>query len=103
LTEVRAVDLRFTLEEAAAFLTETMGLPLTAEQVSVVEYLVEEVLDRQAEETQRFLLHTSVLDRMCAPLCDSLLNSEKERASYDQSLDTRFQLEQLARANLFLI
>ncbi len=144
LTEVRASDLRFTPEEAATFLTETMGLPLTAEQVSaleertegwiaglqlaalsaqgrpeesmgkfidafrgsnryVMEYLAEEVLERQTDEAQRFLLRTAVLDRMCAPLCDAVLNSEKEGAKYDQSLDARFHLEQLERANLFLI
>ncbi|HEY6285836.1 MAG TPA: LuxR C-terminal-related transcriptional regulator, partial [Ktedonobacteraceae bacterium] len=69
----------------------------------VVEYLVEEVLERQTVETQRFLLRTAVLDRMCAPLCDAVLNSEKEGAKYDQSLNARFHLEQLERANLFLI
>ncbi len=144
LTEVRASDLRFTPEEAATFLTETMGLPLTAEQVSVLEertegwiaglqlaalsaqgrpaesmgkfidafrgsnryvmeYLAEEVLERQTDEAQSFLLRTAVLDRMCAPLCDAVLNSEKEGAKYDQSFDARFHLEQLERANLFLI
>src|SRR2546426_10139759 len=128
LTEVRAVDLRFTFEEAEAFLTEAMGLPLTARQISaldartegwiaglqlaalsaqgrpaehleqfieaftgsnryVVEYLAEEVLAQQADETQTFLLRTAVLDRMCAPLCDAVLNGEHEGASYDQALD----------------
>src|SRR6266702_5202491 len=69
----------------------------------VVEYLVEEVLERQTDEIQSFLLRSAVLDRMCAPLCDAVLNSEKEGAKYNQSLDARFHLEQLERANLFLI
>ena len=37
LTEVRAADLRFTPEEAAAFLNEAMGLDLPARDVSVLE------------------------------------------------------------------
>jgi LuxR family maltose regulon positive regulatory protein len=35
----------------------------------ILEYLIEEVLDRQPEKLQAFLLQTSVLDRLCAPLC----------------------------------
>jgi LuxR family transcriptional regulator, maltose regulon positive regulatory protein len=37
LTELRASDLRFTLEETAAFLTEVMGLPLSLEQVTALQ------------------------------------------------------------------
>src|SRR5712691_3010074 len=144
LTEVRAIDLRFTPEEAGAFLTETMGLPLTIEQVSaleertegwivglhlaalsaqgrtaesmgkfikaftgsnryVVEYLAEEVLGQQTDETQHFLLRTAVLDRMCAPLCDAVLTREQGEARYDQSQHAHIHLQQLERANLFLI
>jgi LuxR family maltose regulon positive regulatory protein len=33
LTELRAIDLRFTADETAAFLTELMGLPLSADDV----------------------------------------------------------------------
>ena len=36
----------------------------------ILDYLVEEVLDQQSEETRTFLLETSVLGRMCGPLCD---------------------------------
>ncbi|HKS69692.1 MAG TPA: LuxR family transcriptional regulator, partial [Ktedonobacterales bacterium] len=38
----------------------------------VEPYLVEEVLSRQLPEVQRFLLDTSVLARLCAPLCDAV-------------------------------
>jgi LuxR family transcriptional regulator, maltose regulon positive regulatory protein len=41
LTELRAPDLRFTLEETAAFLTEVMGLPLSAEQVTALQVRTE--------------------------------------------------------------
>jgi LuxR family maltose regulon positive regulatory protein len=37
VTEVRAADLRFTVEEAATFLNQTMGLNLTTEDVAAVE------------------------------------------------------------------
>jgi len=37
LTEIRAADLRFTLEEATAFLNEMMGLKLTPQEVSTLE------------------------------------------------------------------
>ena len=68
----------------------------------MVEYLAEEVLGRQTDETQTFLLRT-VLDRMCAPLCDALLTSKQGEAGFGQSHHAHFHLEQLERANLFLI
>ena len=39
----------------------------------VLDYLVEEVLLHQTDRVQAFLLNTSILDRMCGPLCDALL------------------------------
>ena len=39
----------------------------------VLDYLVEEVLQQQSESVQTFLLRTSILDRMCGPLCDAVL------------------------------
>ncbi len=38
----------------------------------VVDYLVDEVLRRQPDATRRFLVRTSVLDRLCGPLCDAV-------------------------------
>jgi len=38
----------------------------------VLDYLLEEVLERQPESIQRFLLRTSILDRLCGPLCDAV-------------------------------
>jgi LuxR family transcriptional regulator, maltose regulon positive regulatory protein len=40
----------------------------------LVEYLMEEVVNRQPEEVQSFLLSTSILERLCAPQCDAILN-----------------------------
>jgi LuxR family transcriptional regulator, maltose regulon positive regulatory protein len=39
----------------------------------MLDYLVEEVLQQQTESVQTFLLGTSILDRMCGPLCDAVL------------------------------
>src|SRR5687768_4446972 len=39
----------------------------------VLDYLVEEVLQQQPESIQTFLLRTSILDRLCGPLCDAVL------------------------------
>ena len=38
----------------------------------VLDYLVEEVLQQQPESVQTFLLRTSILDRLCGPLCDAV-------------------------------
>lgn len=59
----------------------------------IVEYLVDEVLDQQPPEVQEFLLKTSVLERMTAPLCDATANRD----------DSRCMLAHLDKANLFLI
>jgi ATP/maltotriose-dependent transcriptional regulator MalT len=61
----------------------------------VMDYLVEEVLGQQSESVQTFLLRTSILDRLCGPLCDAVLLSP---AATGQKT-----LEYLERANLFLI
>jgi LuxR family maltose regulon positive regulatory protein len=59
----------------------------------VVDYLAEEVLARQPEELRTFLLKTSVLDRMCAPLCNAVTGHA----------DGQTTLERLEHANLFVI
>lgn len=42
----------------------------------VVDYLVDEVLQRQPEPIRNFLLQTSILDRLCGSLCDAVTNGE---------------------------
>ncbi len=132
LAEIRAADLRFTPEEAAAYLKETMGLQLTAPDVAalegrtegwiaalqlaalsmqgrddvagfiagfagddryVVDYLAEEVLQRQPDRVQDFLLQTSILARLSGPLCDAVTGQGGGKA----------MLEALDRGNLFLV
>jgi LuxR family maltose regulon positive regulatory protein len=65
----------------------------------VADYLVEEVLLRQAAEVQDFLIRTSILDRMCAPVCQALNDTD----ATDDARDAQHRLEQLDRANLFLV
>lgn len=132
LTEVRQDALRFDAEEAAAFLTQTMGLDVSVDDCTVLgtrtegwiaglqmaaialqgnpdrqlfirsfngshrflqDFLLEEVLHQQTPAIQTFLLRTSVLDRMCAELCDAVTLGQ----------DGHSALAQLERANLFLV
>ena len=44
----------------------------------VMDYLVEEVLKSQPEKLGSFLLQTSILDKMCGPLCESVLDARPE-------------------------
>ena len=59
----------------------------------IVDYLMEEVLQRQPEPIRDFLLQTSILDRLSGPLCDAVTGQENSRA----------RLEALQRGNFFLI
>jgi LuxR family transcriptional regulator, maltose regulon positive regulatory protein len=132
LTELRAADLRFTPAEAAAFLNQTMGLTLSAAEVTalesrtegwiaglqlaalsmrgrtdvagfvkafagdnryIVDYLAQEVLQRQPEPVRSFLLQTAILDRLSGPLCDAVTGQN----------DGRVMLDTLERGNLFVV
>ncbi len=132
LTELRASDLYFRLEEAAVFLNDVMGLTLTKAEIDTLEtrtegwvaglqlaalslqgrqdvagfirafsgshrhvlsYLVEEVLNRRPEGTLDFLLQTSLLERLSAPLCAALTGRG----------DSQALLTRLEQANFFLI
>jgi len=59
----------------------------------VLDYLVEEVLQRQPEHIRNFLLQTSILDRLSGPLCDAVTGQE----------DGKRMLEALERGNLFIV
>jgi LuxR family maltose regulon positive regulatory protein len=96
----------------------------------IVDYLVEEVLQRQPEHVRSFLLQTSILDRLSGPLCDAVLGltANDERPSTKDQSDivadkrasvtsqpssfvlrpsshsySRLILEEIERANLFLV
>ena len=132
LLEIRAADLRFTGDEAAAYLNDAAGLDLAAADIDalggrtegwiaalqlaalslqgrddpgafiagfagddrfVVDYLADEVLDRQPADIRRFLLDTSILARLSGPLC----------AAVTQRDDAKAVLEGVERSNLFVV
>ena len=61
----------------------------------VLDYLLAEVLHQQSADIQSFLLRTSILDRLCSPLCEAVLLTP---AGSGQAT-----LEYLDRANLFVV
>lgn len=70
------------------FITE-----FTGSHSYIVDYLSEEVLQQQSPEVQRFLLQTSILRNLYAPLCDAVTGSN----------DSNGMLDYLRRSNLFLV
>jgi LuxR family maltose regulon positive regulatory protein len=69
----------------------------------VMDYLVEEVLQQQPESVQTFLLRTSILDRLCGPLCDALLLDPSPLLTPGTLASGQETLEYLERANLFIV
>ena len=59
----------------------------------VLDYLAEEVLDRQQEELRTFLLETSLLERLSGGLCDAVTGRT----------DSQAMLERVEQAGLFLV
>jgi LuxR family maltose regulon positive regulatory protein len=132
LAELRAAELRFTAEEAAALLREAVDADLPGTTVAalaartegwaaglqlaglslrgqrdvtafvaafsgshryVLDYLTGEVLEGQTDRVRVFLLETSVLERLSGRLCDAVTGRT----------DSQAMLEQVERANLFLV
>ena len=83
----------------------------------MMDYLLEEVLQQQTAEVQAFLLGTSVLERLCGPLCEAVMDEdEKGRKTKDEGQmagdapvssfvlrPSSAVLESLERANLFIV
>ena len=77
-------------EDASSFIQS-----FTGSHHFVLDYLVEEVLQQQTPSIQTFLLRTSILERLCGPLCESVL--------LDPSVSGQETLEYLEHANLFIV
>jgi LuxR family maltose regulon positive regulatory protein len=75
-------------EDTAAFIDGFAG-----DDRYIVDFLAEEVLQRQPEHVQHFLLQTSILDRLSGPLCDAVTGQDGGKA----------KLTALERGNLFLV
>lgn len=148
LTELGEAELRFTIDEAATFLNQMIGLGLSTKEVGalvgrtegwitglqlaalsmrgredvsgfiaaftgshryVLDYLVQEVLHRQPQDVQTFLLQTSILDRLTGPLCDALtghgpdLASRVGRPESTEMGNGQKMLERLEAADLFIV
>lgn len=136
IVEIRSVDLRFNLEETAAFLHASTGrmpddavvanlhastegwpaglrlvtlsvadageipdqaLVLNPHNRHIVEYLAEQVINDLPADQQAFLLQTSILDRLCGPLCEAVVDTG------GAPVDGRSLLRELNRENLFII
>jgi len=84
----------------------------------VLDYLTEEVLNRQPREIQAFLLQTAILDRLTGSLCDAVIGDQGIGESgnrkpgpdprfpdspLSRSPDSQAVLEHLEAANLFLV
>ena len=75
-------------EDAAGFIEAFAG-----DDRHIVDYLGGEVLEGIEPETREFLLRTSILERLCGPLCDHVLGGG----------DAVGRLLEIERANLFLV
>ena len=75
-------------DDVAAFIAGFAG-----DDRYIVDYLAEEVLHRQPDQVQHFLLQTSILDRLSGPLCDAVTGQDGGKA----------KLAALERGNLFLV
>jgi LuxR family transcriptional regulator, maltose regulon positive regulatory protein len=64
----------------------------------VMDYLAEEVLKNQPKKVSVFLLQTSILDRLCGPLCEAIVDADKA-----DPVDGQTMLEALEEMNLFVI
>ena len=94
--QMAALALQATARRApAARNAEAFLSGLARTQRYVLDYLVDEVFAAQPPVIQAFLLRTSVLERLCGPLCDALLEGPGEQTG------TQI-LQYLERANLFL-
>jgi LuxR family maltose regulon positive regulatory protein len=88
--QLAAVSLRGR-DDATAFISSFAG-----DDRYVMDYLVDEVLDQEPPHLRRFLLDTSVLDRLCGPLCDAVTGPA-------DGMPGSAVLETLERRNLLLV
>jgi LuxR family transcriptional regulator, maltose regulon positive regulatory protein len=132
LIELRASDLRFTIEEVGKFLNQVMSLNLSKEEISsldarsegwiaglqmaaislkdrtdksefiaafsgsnrnIMDYLFEEVFERQTADIQSFMLQTSILEQLTGPLCDAVTGRN----------DSGVILENMQKTDLFVL
>ena len=69
-------------EDRASFIKDFRG-----DNRYIFDYLMEEVLNRQPEDVQNFLLRTSILDRLSGSLCDAVTGKKNSQKMLN-NLDT---------------
>ncbi|MEK8126672.1 LuxR C-terminal-related transcriptional regulator [Paenibacillus filicis] len=72
----------------------------------VLDYLMEEVVGRQSEGIQSFLLQTSILDRLCGPLCEAVMGRDSGERLVGFGIGAgsgQEALELLEQAHLFIV
>jgi LuxR family maltose regulon positive regulatory protein len=111
------VDLELPAQDIATLMSRTEGWPaglrmaaislkdhddpagfvrmFGADDRHVVDYMVDEVLTRQPEDVRRFLLDTSILERLTGPLCEAVLG--------EGEIQGQTMIKNLEAANLFLL
>jgi LuxR family maltose regulon positive regulatory protein len=68
----------------------------------IMDYLVEEVLDRLPEEIKEFLLRTSILEKLSSSLCDSIVSSPSAASGLPLKASQEI-LENLEHSNYFVV
>ncbi len=79
--------------DTAGFLATSNLAAFTGSNRFILDYLIDEVLSRQAAGVQHFLLHTAILDRLTGALCDAITGRT----------DGQNTLELLEQTNLFIV
>jgi LuxR family maltose regulon positive regulatory protein len=70
----------------------------------IMDYLSEEIYNQQPARLQKFLLQTSILDRLSGPLCDTVINADATvQDDTGKDIPAQQTLEYLEHANLFLL
>jgi LuxR family transcriptional regulator, maltose regulon positive regulatory protein len=81
-------------QESGAELDGPLDLAhITGDQRYIADYLRSEYLSQLTPDLLRFLRRTSILEKMCAPLCNAMLRSKRSAR----------ELEAIREANLFLV
>jgi LuxR family maltose regulon positive regulatory protein len=64
----------------------------------VFDYLAQEILDRQPEGLKRFMMETSILERLSSPLCAAVIGEEDSQRRRPQAM-----LERMETTKLFIV
>jgi LuxR family maltose regulon positive regulatory protein len=111
--QLAALALQGTISEQGHQDTHHFVQSFTGSHRFVLDYLIEEVLERQTESVQAFLLQTAILERLNGSLCDSVRSPRVASGgagavrpgsgAHGNLDDGQSILEWLEHANLFIV